>query len=134
MKINKMNKEIFKDNLLKTLDELSLQLNIEIKDNYRFIIIPVLEKDKPYSNKDDIMRLWVLSERNLKDRYFDLNALIKLFSGFEPYFPLWINVMLRKVDGESIVIELHTSLRFRKPSEIHNVETGHPPFRIACGS
>ena len=43
-----------------------------------------------------------------------MQEVVKRFSVFEPYYPLWIDVY---VNGNDIT-ELHTSLRFRKPSEL----------------
>ena len=48
------------------------------------------------------------------------------FSVFEPYYPLWIDVYTKEKD----IIELHTSLRFRKPSELQRREAGNEPFKF----
>lgn len=32
------------------------------------------------------------------------------------------------------IIDLQVSLRFRKPSLLHNQDTGHPPFKAAIPS
>lgn len=50
----------------------------------------------------------------------------KRFSIFEPYYPLWVDVYVK----EKNIVELHTSLRFRKPSELLRRETGNAPFKL----
>lgn len=44
----------------------------------------------------------------------------------EPYYPLWIKVYVKEDD----TVELHTSLRFRKPSEVLKNEIGTEPFKM----
>lgn len=66
---------------------------------------------------------------SIQGRLFDLEKTVILFSGLAPLFPLWIEVYFR----EKGIVELRTSLRFRKPSELKHKETGHPPF-IICKS
>ena len=46
-----------------------------------------------------------------------------------PLVPIWINISLKEMEEERIVFNFETSLRFRKPSQLKNVETGHPPFK-----
>lgn len=48
------------------------------------------------------------------------------FSVFEPYYPLWIDIYMKEND----IIELCSSLKFRKPSELQRRETGNVPFKI----
>lgn len=72
------------------------------------------------------MRLTLFNDDNLRGRVFDIETIVTLFSGLAPLFPMWIEVFFR----EEGIVELKTSLRFRKPSEIKYKETGHPPFII----
>lgn len=51
---------------------------------------------------------------------------MRMLSGLAPLYPLWIEVYFK----EGGIVELKTSLRFRKPSVIKYKETGHPPFTI----
>jgi len=126
-KLKKMSKEIFKENLILSLNELLKCPTEEITD-YKFIATPIIEKGKNYNSKDDIMRLWSFSEKNIAGRIFDLESIVKLFSGLNPLYPMWIEVSV--YDSYNKIIELRHSLRFRKPSEIQNLDTGHPPFKI----
>jgi len=126
-KLKKMSKEIFKENLILSLKEL-LKCPIEEIMDYKFMVIPIIENGKNYNSKDDLMRLWGFSEKNIAGRTFDLENIVKLFSGLNPLYPMWIEVSI--YDSNNKIVQLRHSLRFRKPSEIQNVDTGHPPFRI----
>lgn len=74
------------------------------------------------------MHLIYFSEKNIKNREFNMEDAVNLFSGLSPLYPMWINVSI--YDKESKIIELRHSLRFRRPSQIQNVDTGHPPFKV----
>lgn len=127
-----MQKSIFKENLIKVLDEISVTMNTKLNKDYKFIVTPVQEEDKSHNSKDDVMRLWLFSDSNIKGKYFNLDSVVDLFSGLEPLYPLWINVSVKEVHDEINTIELQTSLRFRKPSELQNQDTGHAPFKAIC--
>ena len=116
-----MNKFQFKSNLLQVLNE-----EYETPENVRFMITTDQETDKKHNSKDDFMRLTIFNDDNLRERLFDIEKVVKLFSGLAPLFPIWIEVRFR----EKGIVELKTSLRFRKPSELKYKETGHPPFVI----
>ena len=63
-KLREMNKSIFHDNLMLTINEIIDNKKIDEK-NIRFKIIPVYEKDKSFNGTDDLMRLVALSEKNV---------------------------------------------------------------------
>ena len=54
-KLREMNKSIFHDNLMLTINEIIDNKKIDEK-NIRFKIIPVYEKDKSFNGTDDLMR------------------------------------------------------------------------------
>ncbi|MDS0528095.1 hypothetical protein NNC19_20580 [Clostridium sp. SHJSY1] len=66
----------FKANLIKSIIELGLKEEANIK----FTIKPVYEPGKKLNSKDDYMRLAVLTDKNLKDRYFDLTGAARILS------------------------------------------------------
>lgn len=127
-KIREMNRNIFRDNLMKTIKEIIKEKNIEEK-KIRFKIIPVYERNKSFNAVDDSMRLIALSEKNIGNRLLSLEKTVNLLACQSPLVPIWINISLREADSDKIVFNLETSLRFRKPSLLRNAETGHPPFR-----
>ena len=123
-----MNKEVFKENLLKTIRETLEKKGKQDSKDYKFNIVTIQEPGKVLNSTDDYMRLWSLSEKNINDRYFDLVSVVNLLSGLEPLFPIWINVIFKAEVEKTLFFELQLSLRFRKPSLLRNQETGHPPF------
>ena len=124
-----MNRIVFGENLLKALDEISVSQNTKLDKSCKFRIVPIQE-EKTYNTKDEVMKRWIISEKNLKDKYLSFDSVVKLFSGLEPLYPLWINVIYKGMSEGLNIIELETSLRFRKPSQLQNKETGHAPFKV----
>ena len=120
IKIREMNKEIFQNNLVMTLKEIfsDEELNLE---NIRFKISPVEEKGKGYDAKDDIMRLVLLSEKNIGGRFLLFDSAVSMLTSFVPFVPIWINVSFQKKEDEVYFFELETSYRIRKPSLLRNV-------------
>ncbi len=114
-----MNKTIFEEHLINVLDDKGIDAK---KCNY--VIFPILEKDKKYNSKDDFVRLSVFPLDKISNYIFSFDEIVKRFSIFEPYYPLWIDVYVKEND----IIELHTSLRFRKPSVLLQRGTKNAPF------
>lgn len=124
-----LTKEDFKLNLIKTIEEITG--NIELKDS-RFLVIPVVENNVKYNSTDDYIRLGMLSERNIKDRFFDLEQVVNFLvfpnEKFPRLFPLWVEVKCLDSTFPNFLFELRISMRFRTCSQLKNIETGHPPF------
>lgn len=127
-KVREMNKIIFYENLMMTIHEITDTKNVD-ESKIRFNIVPVYEKEKSFTGMDDTMRLVALSEKNVGNRLLTVEETVKLVACNSPFVPIWINISLNKIEGEKLVFNFETSLRFRKPSLLRNVETGHPPFK-----
>lgn len=127
-KLREMNRDIFKNNLIKTVEEITNVMNLSINE-VKFKIVAVSEPDKPLNARDDSMRLVALSEKNVGSRLLSLDDATRLLSCKAPFVPIWINVSFLKSTEKETVFKLETSLRFRKPSLLSNVETGHAPFK-----
>lgn len=84
------------------------------------------EKGKKYNSIDDFVRLSVFPLDKISNYIFTLDEIVKRFSIFEPYYPLWIDVYVKEKD----IIELRTSLRFRKPSVLLQRGTKNAPFKF----
>ncbi|WP_270573183.1 hypothetical protein [Bacillus glycinifermentans] len=127
-KITQMNKEIFKENLLKTLKELKQlkQLNYV---HSKFLIIPIEEPGKVLDGRDQRMRLWALSEKNIGNRFLEIDEVVNLLGSQTPFVPIWINVSFVEMKEDVAIFKLECSLRFRKPTLLRNAETGHAPFK-----
>lgn len=127
-KLREINREIFRENLLKTINEIKFSENL-LAENLKFNIIPIEEPGKLLDGKDDQMRLIALSEKNVGNRLLCVEDATRLLSCKAPFVPIWINVsFIEEKEGISI-FKLETSLRFRKPSLLMNAETGHAPFK-----
>lgn len=128
MKQREMNKSIFRNHLMMTIFEILEKENI-VNEKIRFKIIPIYEKDKPFNGLDDLMRLVVLSEKNVGNRLLTVEETVNLVACQSPFVPIWINISLNEMSEDRIIFNFETSLRFRKPSLLRNQETGHAPFK-----
>lgn len=129
--MKEMNKKIFKDNLLLTVGEFQELENVKF-DNFQFVINPIQEKNKSLNSKDDFMRLNILSVENIGNKVMDIDSVVSILGGLIPLVPIWINVRLEKLEEKKATFYLECSLRFRKPSLLNNVETGHAPFKMVA--
>ena len=127
-KVREMNASVFHDNLMLTIYEVLNTRSVD-ESKLRFKIIPVYEKDKPHNARDDVMRLVLLSEKNVGNRLLNVKETVKLVACMSPFVPIWIHISFAKTDGEKLIFNFETSLRLRKPSLLRNAETGHPPFK-----
>ncbi|HEX8328155.1 MAG TPA: hypothetical protein VF629_11490 [Hymenobacter sp.] len=119
--------EQFHQNLLATLIEIAEEKSA-VQD-CKFIITPVKEPDAKYNSTDDFMRLTLLTDENVKGKFYEINDVVTLLSGPNSSYPLWIDVVPAESSASACVFELKISMRFRKPSELRYKETGHPPFK-----
>ena len=131
-KSNQMDRGVFKNNLLTALKEIPLfNENIEGK-TLMFIISIDKELGKNHNSDDDIMRLGtLLFSEGIENKEFELDRTVDMLNFTGIRFPLWAEVSLYEIKGDSIIIKIRTSSRFRKPSELFYKETGHPPFKVA---
>ena len=127
-KVREMNASIFHENLMMTIYEVMDTRTVD-ESKIRFRIIPVYEKENPLDARDDIMRLVLLSEKNVGNRLLNVKETVKLVACMSPFVPIWIHISFDKTDGEKLIFNFETSLRLRKPSLLRNAETGHPPFK-----
>lgn len=127
-KVREMNKMIFRNNLLMTIDEVMGETLVDEND-IRFNIIPVYEKDKSFNGLDNTMRLILLSEKNIGNKLLTLEETVKLVAWNAPLVPIWINISLNRKEAGKIIFDFKTSLRLRKPSLLRNADTGHAPFK-----
>lgn len=124
----RMNQEIFICHLRKTIDEIKKEKCLS-QEEYVFMINPIAEPGKPLLAKDEVMRLVLLSEKNIGGRVLKEEKAAALLTSFCPFVPIWIHVSLVKCTETEIMFRLDCSLRLRKPSLLRNQELGHPPFK-----
>lgn len=114
-----MNRAVFEAHLLDLLLENGLDAL-----SCKYIISPVFEEGKKYTSKDDFVRLNVFPIEKIKGNTYSFDEVGQRFSVIEPYYPIWIDVHVK----EPGIIELKTSMRYRRPSELWRRETGREPF------
>lgn len=126
--VNEMNKKIFEEFLIKTVYEIIRAKELQ-DGEYYFIIKPVREEGKPLLTEDEMMRLQMLPKERVEHHMYSVREVVITLAFFAPLVPLWINVSYIKRENEKLYFQLECSLRIRKPSLMHNQETGHPPFK-----
>lgn len=120
-----LTKDQFKQNLLNTILEGGVIFD---KSNIKFIITPIKEVNVKYNSLDDYIRLGMLDKANLEYRYFNLEEAVDFLAFPSQKFPIWIKVLLKdELDG-NLIFELQTSMRYRTPTQLKYIESGHPPF------
>ena len=116
IKLKEMNKSIFYDNLMLTINEIMGDMRLDDR-NLRFKIMPVYEKDRSFNGLDNQMRLIALSEKNVGNRLLTVEETVNLAACQTPFVPIWINISLNEMSEHQIIFNFETSLRFRKKSK-----------------
>ncbi len=127
-KIREINKEIFKTNLLKTNSEL-VDTNEIGEDRFKFKIELLKDSKKTLDMQGDIMRLVLLSEKNVGNRLLNLDQAVTLMTSMAPFVPSGIEVSFLEMVDEVFIFKLETTGRVTKPSLLKYAEIGHPPFK-----
>ena len=120
-----MTKSQFRSNLLTAIEEGGVTFD---ESRIKFIVTPIKEENVKYNTVDDSARLWMLTQANLKDRHFTLDEVVDFLSLPNQRFPLWIKIFLNRELDEKLIFELKISMRYRTPTQLKYIESGHPPF------
>lgn len=115
----------FNDNLEHALIQLYQQKRIANSCNTFFKILIDKEEKLKMKSKD----LLYFPFPRAKNKLLRKEEVVEILSGPRCTFPLWIDMSLAEYD-EKIIVQLNCSCRFRKSSELHNQDTGFPPFRV----
>ncbi|MCR5167424.1 MAG: hypothetical protein K6C13_09430 [Oscillospiraceae bacterium] len=124
-KFSQFNEEICKKNLLLVLSEMNLAANEVL-----FKIIPDIDAKKPMYGEDSMFAMIVIPKANVDGKFFTIDQVSRLLSYIRDKGPTQVKVRLFEKDQSKTIVELYTSVRIRKPSQMANIETGHPPFRV----
>ena len=124
-----LSKQQFRDNLVKALQESLNEAEWAHIEHAEFSVNPISEYNVTYNSADDNYKRWILSNENLKNIIFDLNQVVDLLALPGSHYPLWIDIIISR-NEKGYVINLNISLRIRKPTQLKNRETGHPPFKV----
>ena len=120
-----MTPEIFRNNLLSALSEMDIGNNEPV-----FKIIRVEKKDAYSDNYGSVFDMVILSEHNIKDRILLLDDVVDLLTNLSPYVPTQVKIKKGCEHDGKIELELYTSTRVCRPSQLANIDTGHPPFKV----
>ena len=99
--------------------------------NTCFIINPIDEPGKKLNSGDEFMKLNIFNEQTVRNKCFSINEVVSAFTLLCPLVPVWIEIAAMERRGDTLFVRLDCSRRFRKPSLLRNIETGHPPFKIS---
>ena len=123
------NSIILRNNLLLAIEELKKKNNI-FSTNYFIHVCPdVSDKELSRISSLDLYYRDGFINGTYESKMFTIDEFVKAFS---PHFglPLWMDMTLLWGNDEEIHIKLDMSIRFRKPKDLCNKETGHPPIRV----
>lgn len=118
-----MNPDVFKNNLLSVLKE------FPDHEMPMFRIIPAYDPTKPENGMDSVFRLAILGEK-ISNKWFDLDDAVEILTFHSPWVPTKIIVRFCGTKDGNTLFEIETSTRIRKPPQLANMETGHPPFQV----
>jgi len=134
---NQMDRKMFKENLLKTIKEILEHNKIQSCSEIRFTLTVDKELDKKHNSQDDTKRLGTLLGtlygEDINNQKFNLDEIIKMLYHSDRHYPLWVNVSLEENKEDYLIFKLRSSSRFRRPSELLNKDTNHPPFKADFG-
>lgn len=123
MKLTSRQKE-FRNNLNQAVNKLTGQA-LELEElNFKISLIE--EANKKQNSRDDLMRRWVHEKINFEQEIWTIDSVLGKLTSPKDRFPLWIEI--HQIDQR--LIELKSSTRFRRFSELQNKEGGFPPFKI----
>lgn len=127
--IKEMNKHIFARHLELVINEIKQKENLQF-NNEMFSIMPIVEQGKLLTGDDEMMRLNILNKSRVNNKLFTKDDVVSMLTFYSPFVPLWIDVEhISTNSDDSLVFLLKCSIRLRKPSQLWNQESGHPPFR-----
>lgn len=88
MMIKYMDKHIFKEFFLKTLNEISISQNVNLDGNLKFTVVPVIKNGRSLNSTDEYLQRTILNEDNLKGREFDFDTVTNMLSCRVPLCPI----------------------------------------------
>ncbi|SDY05138.1 hypothetical protein [Hymenobacter psychrophilus] len=112
----------FLSNLEKATGELIAAEENDLSPMFQIVLME--ESGRSKSSIDDVMEYGIFRNNNFSEKTMTKYEVVELLTAPNDKFPLWIKIRL-DVRG---IIELTVSKRFRTFRELHNRETGHPPF------
>ena len=76
-----------------------------------------------------ILRMMLYAQISKKD-YYHLMRLLVCYPYYLRMFPRTLRLKKACENDGRVEIELYTSTRVCRPSQLANIDTGHPPFKV----
>ena len=122
-------KMILNNSLIAAINELKEKNNISCTQYYIHIYPDTSEKELSRLSSNDLY----YRDGFLKGIYdlktFTVEETASIFSP-PMVLPLWMDMSLLSTNESEMHVKLNMSIRFRKPKDLHNKKTLHPPIRV----
>ena len=122
-------KMILNNSLIAAINELKEKNNISCTQYYIHIYPDTSEKELSRLSSKDLYYKTAFIKGKYESKTFTAEETAKIFS--PPMgLPLWMEMSLLSHKESEMHIKLKISIRFRKPKDLHNKETSHPPIKV----
>lgn len=122
-------KMMLSNNLTAAINELKEKNNISCTQYYIHIYPDTSEKELSRLSSKDLYYKTAFLKGKYELKTFTIEETANIFS--PPMgLPLWMEMSLLSYKESEMHIKLKMSIRFRKPKDLHNKETQHPPIKV----
>ena len=122
-------KMMLSNSLIAAINELKEKNNISCTRYYIHICPDTSEKELSRLSSNDLYYRDGFLKGAYELKTFTVEETASIFS--PPMgLPLWMDMSLLSCNESEMHIKLKTSIRFRKPKDLHNKDTLHPPIRV----
>lgn len=122
-------KMMLSNSLIAAINELKGKNNISCTQYYIHIYPETSEKELSRLSSKDLYYRDGFLKGKYHSKAFTVEETARMFS--PPMgLPLWMDMSLLSYTESEMHIKLKMSIRFRKPKDLHNTETLHPPIRV----
>ncbi|MCI9306334.1 MAG: hypothetical protein HFI28_07635 [Lachnospiraceae bacterium] len=117
------------NSLTAAINELKEKNNITCTQYHIHIYPDTSEKELSRLSSKDLYYKTAFIKGKYESKTFTTEETAKIFS--PPMgLPLWMEMSLLSHKESEMHIKLKISIRFRKPKDLHNKETSHPPIKV----
>ena len=117
------------NSLKAAINELKEKNNITCTQYHIHIYPDTSEKELSRLSSNDLYYKAGFLKGIYKSKTFTVEETASIFS--PPMgLPLWMDMSLLSYDESEMHIKIKMSIRFRKPKNLFNKETSHPPIRV----
>lgn len=122
-------KMMLSNSLIAAINELKEKNNLSCTQYYIHIYPDISEKELSRLSSNDLYYKTGFLKGIYDSKTFTVGETASIFS--PPMgLPLWMDMSLLSCNESEMHIKLKMSIRFRKPTDLHNKKTLHPPIRV----